>query len=78
MSSNLAFILTFAAMMLVIILLSGSLQGCTQLDKSNTRSDIWHISLISTDEECRIAVDRGIEGRTTDDSIRVDQPKKPM
>ena len=76
--SNLTFVITFAAMMLVIILLSGSLQGCTQLDKSDTRTDTWNISLISTDEECRIIVDRGIEGRTTDDSIRVEQPKKPM
>ena len=76
--SNLSFVLTFAAMMLVIIMLSGMLQGCTQLDKMDTRSDVWDIALISTDEECSIVLNRGIHGQSTDDSMTVDQPKKQM
>jgi len=75
--SNLSFIFTFAAMMLVIIMLSGMLQGCTQLDKMDTRTDVIDIALISTDEECSIVLNRGMHGQSTDDSMTVDKPERP-
>ena len=76
--SNAAFVITFAAMMLVIILLSGSLQGCTKLQTRGETTKDWSISVRGRPEECTIVLTRGEGTLDIDDSIEVEQPTKPM
>ena len=76
--SNAGFIITMCIMLLVIILLSGSLQGCTKLQTRGETSKDWSISVRGRPEECTILLIQDEGTLNMDDSIEFEQPTKPM
>ena len=51
-----------------------ALHGCTKFDTQDRNVNRWHVTVVSTESECRVDIGQDQEDTFSDDSLEFEQP----